>query len=279
MISIKQINKKDIDLCYELDSNTISLWSKKQWVNELKKEDVKVFGLLLSNLVIGICVFHVVLDEAQINFFVVNQKYRGKGYGSYLMSYLIKECEKSSINRIFLEVSNTNITAEKFYNRFEFSTVGIRKNYLEKAKLLLSLPRKIGDHPETGNEIFVNYGRYGGYLTCDNKNASLEDSSEVFDIGINNTVEDYLEALEKYQPDILGMSALLTTTMPYMKVVVDALKEKNLRDKYIVLVGGAPLNEEFGEAVGADAYCTDAAEAASIAVRLVTERRELEATA
>ena len=102
---------------------------------------------------------------------------------------------------------------------------------------------------------------------------------EVFDIGINNTVEDYLEALEKYQPDILGMSALLTTTMPYMKVVVDALKEKNLRDKYIVLVGGAPLNEEFGEAVGADAYCTDAAEAASIAVRLVTERRELEATA
>ena len=101
---------------------------------------------------------------------------------------------------------------------------------------------------------------------------------EVFDIGINNTVEDYLEALEKYQPDILGMSALLTTTMPYMKVVVDALKEKNLRDKYIVLVGGAPLNEEFGEAVGADAYCTDAAEAASIAVRLVTERRELEAT-
>ena len=102
---------------------------------------------------------------------------------------------------------------------------------------------------------------------------------EVFDIGINNTVEDYLDALEKYQPDILGMSALLTTTMPYMKVVVDALKERNLRDKYIVLVGGAPLNEEFGEAVGADAYCTDAAEAASIAVRLVTERRELEATA
>ena len=129
MISIKRINKKDIDLCYELDSNTISLWSKKQWVNELKKEDVKVFGLLLSNLVIGICVFNVVLDEAQINFFVVNQKYRGKGYGSYLMRYLIKECEKSNINRIFLEVSNTNITAEKFYSSFDFFTVGIRRNY------------------------------------------------------------------------------------------------------------------------------------------------------
>ena len=129
MISIKHINKKDIDLCYELDSNTISLWSKKQWANELKKEDVKVFGLVVLNLVIGICVFHVVLDEAQINFFVVNQKYREKGYGSYLMSYLIKQCEKSNINKIFLEVSSTNITAEKFYSRFDFFTVGIRRNY------------------------------------------------------------------------------------------------------------------------------------------------------
>ena len=126
MISIKTINKKDIDLCYELDSNTISLWSKKQWANELKKEDVKVFGLVLLNFVIGICVFHVVLDEAQINFFVVNQKYREKGYGSYLMSYLIKECEKLNVNKIFLEVSRTNFTAEKFYSRFDFSTVGIR---------------------------------------------------------------------------------------------------------------------------------------------------------
>jgi methylmalonyl-CoA mutase cobalamin-binding domain/chain len=82
---------------------------------------------------------------------------------------------------------------------------------------------------------------------------------EVIDIGINNPVEKYLEAIEEHQPDILGMSALLTTTMPYMKVVIDALKEKGLRDKYIVLVGGAPLNEEFGKAVGADAYCRDAA--------------------
>ena len=72
MLSIKQINETDIDLCYELDSNTISLWSKKQWIDEFKKEDVKVFGLFLSNLIIGICGFHVVLDEAQINFFVIN---------------------------------------------------------------------------------------------------------------------------------------------------------------------------------------------------------------
>ena len=88
MISIKQINENDIDLCYELDSNTISLWSKKQWANEFRKEGVELIGLLFSNLVIGICVFHVVLDEAQINFFAVNKKYRKKGFGTYLMNYL-----------------------------------------------------------------------------------------------------------------------------------------------------------------------------------------------
>ena len=101
---------------------------------------------------------------------------------------------------------------------------------------------------------------------------------EVHDIGINNSVEEYIAALERHKPDILGMSALLTTTMPYMKVVIDALAEQKLRDKYIVMVGGAPLNEEFGLAVGADAYCRDAADAATTAIRLVTERRELEMT-
>ena len=128
MLVIKHINKKDIDLCYELDSNTISLWSKKQWAEELKKEGIKVFGLLISNLVIGICVFHVVLDEAQINFFVVNPKYRKKGFGTYLMSYLIKECKNLNINKLILEVSHDNFAAEKFYRRFDFSTVGIRRN-------------------------------------------------------------------------------------------------------------------------------------------------------
>ena len=96
---------------------------------------------------------------------------------------------------------------------------------------------------------------------------------EVHDMGINNSVEDYIATLERHKPDILGMSALLTTTMPYMKVVIDALKDQGLRDKYIVMVGGAPLNEEFGTAVGADAYCRDAADAATTAIRLVTERR------
>ena len=99
---------------------------------------------------------------------------------------------------------------------------------------------------------------------------------DVYDIGINNSVEEYLAALERHKPDILGMSALLTTTMPYMKVVIDALKEQGLRDKYIVMVGGAPLNQEFGDAVGADAYCRDAADAATTAIRLVSERRALD---
>jgi 5-methyltetrahydrofolate--homocysteine methyltransferase len=96
---------------------------------------------------------------------------------------------------------------------------------------------------------------------------------EVHDLGINNPVEDYLAALEEYEPDILGMSALLTTTMPYMKVVIDTLKEKGIRDDFIVLVGGAPLNEDFGQAVGADAYCRDAAVAAETAQALVMARR------
>lgn len=88
---------------------------------------------------------------------------------------------------------------------------------------------------------------------------------EVINIGINNPVEKYLAAIAEHEPDILGMSALLTTTMPYMKVVIDTLKEKGMRDDYIVLVGGAPLNEEFAKAVGADAYCRDAAVAVETA--------------
>ena len=143
MISIKHINEKDIDLCYELDSSTISLWSKKQWANELKKEGIKAFGLLLSNLLIGICVFHVVLDEAQINFFVVNQKHRKKGFGSYLMSHLIQQCEKLNINKLFLEVSDTNLIADKFYSRFDFSTVGIRRNYYKDGSDALLKEKKL----------------------------------------------------------------------------------------------------------------------------------------
>jgi methylmalonyl-CoA mutase cobalamin-binding domain/chain len=96
---------------------------------------------------------------------------------------------------------------------------------------------------------------------------------EVVDLGINTDADEFIAALEEHQPDILGMSALLTTTMPYMKVVIEELKKRGLRESYIVMVGGAPLNEEFGAAVGADAYCRDAAIAAETAKALVQQRR------
>jgi methylmalonyl-CoA mutase cobalamin-binding domain/chain len=96
---------------------------------------------------------------------------------------------------------------------------------------------------------------------------------EVIDLGINNSVEKYLAALEEHQPDILGMSALLTTTMPYMKVVIDTLKEKGIRSDYVVLVGGAPLNEAFANSIGADAYCRDAAVAVETAKTFMARRQ------
>ncbi|MEM8957744.1 MAG: B12-binding domain-containing protein [Pseudomonadota bacterium] len=95
---------------------------------------------------------------------------------------------------------------------------------------------------------------------------------EVVDLGINNAVESYVEAIEREEADILGMSALLTTTMPYMKVVIDTLVENQMRENYIIMVGGAPLNEEFGKAIGADAYCRDAAVAVETAKELMARR-------
>ena len=95
---------------------------------------------------------------------------------------------------------------------------------------------------------------------------------DVHDLGINTDVDKYLAALEEHKPDILGMSALLTTTMPYMKVVIDTMVQKGIRDDYVVLVGGAPLNEEFGKAIGADAYCRDAAVAVETAKEYVSRR-------
>ena len=145
MISIKQINEKDIDLCYELDSNTLSLWSKKQWAKEFKKEGTKIFGLFIKDLVIAICVFQVVLDEAQINYFVVNKKFRKKGFGSHLMSYLIKKCEKLNLKKLLLEVSQSNVTAERFYSRFDFSTVGIRRNFYKDGSDALLKEKKINN--------------------------------------------------------------------------------------------------------------------------------------
>ena len=102
---------------------------------------------------------------------------------------------------------------------------------------------------------------------------------DIFNIGINNDADAFLEALDEHKPDFLGMSALLTTTMPYMKVVIDTMKERGIRDDYTVLVGGAPLNEAFADSVGADAYCRDAAVAVETAKALVIERRKASSAA
>ena len=129
MISIKEIDHKESELCFELDSKTICLWTKRQWENELKNKGVKVVGLLLEKKIIGIYVVHTIIDEVQINYFSIKQKFRRKGFGSYLMNYLINQSEKSNIKKLLLEVSETNTTAEVFYSKFKFLTVGRRKNY------------------------------------------------------------------------------------------------------------------------------------------------------
>ena len=129
MISIKEIDQKNFELCYELDAHTICLWTKKQWQGEFNKRGVKVVALLLKKKIIGIYVVQTIIDETQINFFSIKKNFRRKGYGSYFMSYLLKECEKSNIKKILLEVSETNSIAEVFYCKFNFLTVGRRKNY------------------------------------------------------------------------------------------------------------------------------------------------------
>ena len=129
MISVKEIDHEDFELCFELDSNTICLWTKKQWESEFKKEGIKVVAILIEKTIIGIYVVHKIIDEVQINYFSIKKKFRRKGYGAYLMNYLIKQCEKLNIKKLSLEVSETNLIAENFYSKFKFLTVGRRKNY------------------------------------------------------------------------------------------------------------------------------------------------------
>ena len=143
MIIVRELNKEEIELCFELDSETVSLWSKKQWANELKKTDTKVFGLINCNLVIAICVFQVVLDEAQINFFAVSKKFQRRGFGTYLMKFLIKKWKELEIRNIFLEVSVSNAVASDFYRQFDFFTVGIRKNYYRDGSDALLKEKKL----------------------------------------------------------------------------------------------------------------------------------------
>jgi 5-methyltetrahydrofolate--homocysteine methyltransferase len=96
----------------------------------------------------------------------------------------------------------------------------------------------------------------------------------VIDLGINRSVDDFLAAIEEHRPDILGMSALLTTTMSYMHTVIQVLEEKGIRDNLVVLVGGAPLNEAFAKSIGADAYCRDAGVAVETAKQFMSKRKQ-----
>ena len=129
MFTIKEIDQKEFELCYELDSDTICLWTKKQWQSEFNKRGIKVVAIILKKKIIGIYVVQTIIDEAQLNYFSIKQKFRRKGYGSQLMNYLIIECEKLNIKKLLLEVSETNSIAEIFYRKFNFLTVGRRKNY------------------------------------------------------------------------------------------------------------------------------------------------------
>ena len=143
MISIKELDQKEFELCYELDSNTICLWNKKQWQNEFKKSGVKVVAILLKKKIIGIYVVQTIIDEVQINYFSVKQKFRRKGYGSYLMTHLVKDCEKLNIKKLILEVSENNSIAEIFYRKFNFFTVGRRKNYYKDGADAILKEKKI----------------------------------------------------------------------------------------------------------------------------------------
>ena len=129
MLSIKEIGQEEFNACFEFDLNSICLWSKKQWKSEFSKIGVKVVALFLSKKIIGICSFQVIIDEAHINYLSINQQYRRKGYGTYFMTYLFRECKLMKLNKLLLEVSEVNLIAEEFYNQFEFLTVGRRKNY------------------------------------------------------------------------------------------------------------------------------------------------------
>ena len=142
MLTIKELNSNHVDLCFELDSNTISLWSKKQWTNEFNKSSKNIFGLLLFGEIIGVCVYQIVVDQAEINYFSVKEKFRGLGYGTRLILFLINKCEIAGVKSLLLEVSDENLIAKNFYNKFDFLTVGVRKNYYKDGSNALLKEKK-----------------------------------------------------------------------------------------------------------------------------------------
>ena len=143
MISVIEINKNNIDLCIELDANSLQLWSKKQWISELDKNGVKVIGLFLSSKIIGLTVFQVIIDEAQMHYFSIDPAFRRNGYGSYLMRYVVQICDELGLKKILLEVSDANTSAQQFYFNFGFFTVGKRKSYYKDRSSALLKEKKL----------------------------------------------------------------------------------------------------------------------------------------
>ena len=172
-------------------------------------------------------------------------------------------------------VAGMNIVGEDFRDGILFVPEVLLAANAMKAGMAILKPILSETGAEPVGKLVI--GTVKGYIHDIGKNLvgmMMEGAGfEVVDLGINTDADTYIAALKEHRPNILGMSALLTTTMPYMKVVIDALKEQGLRDDYIVMVGGAPLNEEFRKAVGADAYCRDAATAVQVAKQLIAEQR------
>ena len=143
MFFIKEINIKQAKICHELDSQGLKIWSKKQWENELKNKGVKVYALYFKNNIAGVCSIQLVLNEAQLNYFLIKKKYRRKGFGKKLMNFILSKCEALKIEKLLLEVSESNISAKNFYGFFEFETVGVRENYYKDGSNALIKRKKI----------------------------------------------------------------------------------------------------------------------------------------
>ena len=129
MVNIKEINPKDSKSCYELDLKSIKHWNQNQWKNELEKDYVTALGIYLNKLILGVCVFQKLYDEAEIRYLSIHPSYKRKGLGKKLIYKILKDCKNDNIKIIFLEVSQKNYQALSFYDDFGFETINIRKKY------------------------------------------------------------------------------------------------------------------------------------------------------
>ena len=114
-----------------------------------------------------------------------------------------------------------------------------------------------GDMHDLGKNIVVAFLKTVGF--------------EIMDVGIDASPSKLIDAAKEFNADIIGASALLTTTMPYQKALIEHLEARNLRDKFKVIVGGGPVNQEWADEIGADGYANDAAEAAKLCVSMMTD--------